>query len=212
MTGGSLEFDVSADGTAITRLRIVAVSECARHDVEITSPIAIVDHAFDFTSPGLWFSGTFPAPRTAQGTVRYHRDFPDCTSTLRDWNAMTSAPMPSVPPADTTAPVVALSGPVTQRAARTVALTVTSSEAGSASVTGTILVRRRGRFALRASAATLSAHVPARVALRVPTRTRRAISRALRDGRRVSAVVTVSVRDAAGNRTDRSRTIRLRRR
>jgi hypothetical protein len=200
VTGGSLEFDVSADGTAITRLRIVAVSECARHDLELDSRIAIVDHAFDFTSTTLWFGGRFDAPRSAQGTVRYHQDFPACTSTLRDWSAMTSAP------ADTTAPQVALSGPTTQRAGRTVAVTVTSGEPASARVSG-----RVGRRALRARSATLAAHAPTRIALDVPVRARRAVRRALRDGRRVRAVITVRVRDAAGNVTQRTRTVRLRR-
>ena len=143
-----------------------------------------------------------PAPAAA-GALRYHQDFPDCTSSVRDWTARAATPVAS----DTAAPVVTLSGPATQRAGRTVTVTVTSNEAGAARATG----RVRGRFALAASAAMLTAHAPARLSLRVPSRARRAVARALRDGRRVRAVITVSVRDAAGNRTDRSRTIRLRR-
>ena len=220
VVGGSLEFDVSADGNAITRLKIVSVSECARHDVEITTPIAIVDHAFDYSTSGLWFRGTFPAPRAAEGTVRYHEDFPDCTSTLRDWYGDDDRGEPragphTVPaPPDTTAPLVVLAGATTQRPGSTIAVSVTSNELSTASARGTVSVRRRGRkaarYALRPAAAQLTPLVRARLTLRVPRTARTAIRRALRDGRRVSAAVKVTVNDGAGNRTSRSRTIRLR--
>jgi hypothetical protein len=220
VVGGSLEFDVSADGTAITRLKIVSVSECARHDVEIVSPIAIVDHAFDHSTPGLWFRGSFTSPRAAQGTVRYHEDFPDCTSSLRAWSATTTgaspapAPTPVPAPPDRTAPRVMLAGATTQRPGATIAVSVTSNELGTAGARGTVSVRRPGRkaarYALRPAAARLTPLVRARLTLRVPRTARKSIRRALRDGRRVSAAVKVSVRDGAGNRTSRSRTIRLR--
>ena len=206
VSGGSLEFDVSADGTSITRLRIIAVSECARHDLELTTRIAIVDHAFDYTSSGLWFSGTVPGSGGGGGRAALPPGLPGLheLGTRLDRETARRPLSPRTRPRRSST----LSGPATQRAGRTVTVTVTSNEAGAARATG----RVRGRFALAASAAMLTAHAPARLSLRVPSRARRAVARALRDGRRVRAVVTVSVRDAAGNRTDRSRTIRLRRR
>lgn len=216
--GGSVEFDVSADGSAITRFKVTAVpTECGLlfSTFAGTPGVPIVDHAFSNTSSPLMFSGSFPAIQTAHGTVQERRSFPPCTSSPRGWNATTSAPAPAPAP-DTTAPVIALSGRTTQRADGTVAVSVTSNEIGSGTATGTVIVRRTRRtaasFALGSAVTQLAPNVRARLKLRVPRRARTAIRKALRNGRRVSAVVTVSVRDAAGNSASRNRTVRLRRR
>ena len=91
---------------------------------------------------------------------------------------------------------------------------MTSNELSTADARGTVSVRRPGRkaarYALRPAVARLTPLVRARLTLRVPRTARTAIRRALRDGRRVSVAVQVTVRDGAGNRTSRSRTIRLR--
>ena len=219
--GGSVGFDVSGDGSAITSIQLnVPSTGCGALLFQFIGSVPIVDHAFSYADPTLRFSGSFPAPQTARGTIQTRGSFPACS--LQNWSATTPAqptPTPTPTPTplapDTTAPVIALSGRTTQRAGRTVTVSVTSNEFGSATAKGAVIVRRTRRtatrFALRSAVTQLAPNIRARLTLRVPSRAQTAIRKALRRGKRVTALVRVGVRDPAGNRARGNRTVRLRR-
>lgn len=215
--GGSVGFDVSGDGRAITTILLnVPTTECGAFLFQLTGTVPIVDHAFRYADSTLTFGGSFPTPQTAEGTIQ----IPACTSSPRHWSATTPAqppprPTPTPTPPDRAAPLIALSGHTTQRARRTVKVSVTSNESGAATAGGAVIVRRTRRiatrFTLRSAVTQLAANVTSRLKLRVPRRARKAITNALRKRKRVRAVLTVSVRDTAGNLAVVNRTVRLRR-
>ena len=110
--GGTLSFRVSGDGSGVERFEI--------HDVECDGIIVVVaqdftpplpigqDHTFsqiEFGIQRLSFTGSFPGPGTATGTVRYEQSSipfvqPACDTGTLNWNAMTDA----VPPTATASP------------------------------------------------------------------------------------------------------------
>ena len=100
--GGSVEFDVSADGTAITRFAVTGfpAAPCATSiDTTYTGSYSISEtggHSFTATD----FTGTFDATQHATGTFRYRQSFPSCTTAFRNWTATTSAPPPPQPDRD----------------------------------------------------------------------------------------------------------------
>ncbi|HEX8084690.1 MAG TPA: S8 family serine peptidase [Solirubrobacteraceae bacterium] len=120
------------------------------------------------------------------------------------------APAPFVPPPpapDLVAPVLTLASSARQRAGgRIVVRARCANEPCRLTAAGAVLGRR-----LRAATASAGAGVDARLVLRVSRPVIRAIRRALRRRRKVSARITVTAIDAAGNVTTKRRTIRLRR-
>jgi hypothetical protein len=103
-TGGTIEFDVSADGTEVTRYAIKGVSmpPCGTFTAYTTDPTVadIVDDAFMEQRGRIYLSGSFPAFQQAQGTLVYHRsDSDNCASEKVAWTATTpTAPPDEVPP------------------------------------------------------------------------------------------------------------------
>lgn len=135
--GGTIEFDVSADGTAVTRFagNEVAVPPCGTISGQTTGSIPIVNDSFQYSSSaGVSFSGTFPAIQQAQGTISWHSSFPSCTSEAISWTATTTAPPPPSPvPVDTTPPSTKIaSGPKGTTHKRKATFRFTSTEPGSA--------------------------------------------------------------------------------
>ncbi|MCW3016072.1 MAG: hypothetical protein JWO02_3164 [Solirubrobacterales bacterium] len=111
-------------------------------------------------------------------------------------------------------PSVTLAKSHLQHPARTgrVFTDVTCSERCTVSLRGRLVVDGRTRKGeLRGRERTLDAGVKARLVVTVTARGRRAITRALRDGRRVQIRLKVSATDAAGNRRDRVQTVLARR-
>jgi hypothetical protein len=225
--GGTVKLEVSANSRTITRLEAdLGMTACGYsplfrfNNVGVTP---IVNHAFSYKDV-TWgtVSGSFTAAGTARGSVQYRRETdPACTVPARTWSATPAVPVPSPVPTASPVPTVAplptvtLTGKRTQRVGRTLAVSVAANEAGSARATGRATVRRsRGistRYTLRAATTQLVPNVAARVRLRVPNRARAAIAKALRSGKRASAVVTVTVTNAAGISARARRSIRLRR-
>ena len=94
---GSLEFDVSADGTRITRIKVTGKGDVCEGTLEGTNlSLPITNHAFDHpTTDPLAFSGSFPSKQTAQGTIATDIDLGPpigrCRASTASWTATTSA-------------------------------------------------------------------------------------------------------------------------
>jgi hypothetical protein len=132
-TGGTVEFDVSADGTAVTRFAVKeVVTTCGTVSSTSTGSFPIANDAFSggsTTGTGTRFEGSFPAVQQAQGTLSFHISvFPiTCTSENVSWSARTSAPPP-----DTTAPQTKISaGPSGRTASHKATFRFASNEAAS---------------------------------------------------------------------------------
>ena len=106
--GGSVSFDVSADGKTVTRFKAsdVPAPGCtgtATQEVVGGTGIyamTITDNAFESpftTGPGFSFDGSFPAPQQARGTVRIS-SFAQLCSGGGNWTASTPTPLPPPPP------------------------------------------------------------------------------------------------------------------
>jgi lysophospholipase L1-like esterase len=106
-------------------------------------------------------------------------------------------------------PALQLSGPTKQRIGRSVFVRVTCPDgACTATATGTLRIGRT-----RLSIARVSRHIAqgaaTKVVLTLSHKERGAAARALRRHTKVSAVITVSVRDASGRSATRHRTVRI---
>ena len=124
-------------------------------------------------------------------------------------------PPPPPPPADTTAPALQLSGATAQkvlRQRRVFVVAACPAEACKATGKGRVSVRRSAKvFKLTPVTKQISKGGKATLKLKLKRNALRAITRALKKGKRVGAKVTVTAKDAAGNITTKRRTIRLRR-
>jgi hypothetical protein len=96
--GGTVEFDVSADGVSVTRFQVTSVpTTCGTISATATGSFSIANHGFSNGSPtalNLRFSGSFPTFRNAQGVMSFRVASPACTSADVSWNASTSAGLP----------------------------------------------------------------------------------------------------------------------
>lgn len=227
--GGTVDFDVNADGTAITRVRFTNVpgtfsgGTCTLGPSETTGTLPINNHAFSTGTPSsaFAFSGSFHAPQMAQGTFSLRTFGPDgCSSGTLSWSATTSVPPPPgspgpTPGTDTTPPTVGVSAPRSQRLGRgRIRVNVSCPTEGcEATVRGTLsFPGAAATFRLRGATVDVAQGDSERVVLRVPRRALAAAKRALARGRRVTARISVTVEDAAGNTgSPVRRTVRLRR-
>lgn len=69
--GGIVEFTVSEDGSSVSDFRYTALPEfCSIEEQIEAGPVAIVNHTFSFDAADFMsFSGSFPGPGSATGTV-----------------------------------------------------------------------------------------------------------------------------------------------
>jgi hypothetical protein len=130
-TGGTVEFDVSADGINVTRFAVDTVpTTCGTISATASGAFRISGNAFSNGSPtaiGLRFSGSFPAAQQAEGGISFRLAFPACTSADVAWTARTS-----VPPPDKTAPQTKIkSGPKGTTGSDKAKFKFSSSEGGS---------------------------------------------------------------------------------
>jgi hypothetical protein len=157
-----------------------------------------------------------PPPRCADGIDNDGdglTDFaadPGCTSATDDDEAN---PTTVHPTKDSTAPAARLTGPKKQMLGRTITTTLDCGVAEDCIVSakGTLSIRHAARrYPLKsAKQRTVSRGTRSNVKLRLPTRTRAAVTRALRRSKKVRATITVTVADAAGNATTLTRSIRI---
>jgi hypothetical protein len=123
----------------------------------------------------------------------------------------------STPPAlkDTTAPSLAVTGGGAQRVIHLRGVRVVVScpaEACAATAKGKVLVRRSAKvYKLLPATKQIAKAGKATLKLKLKRRALAAIGRALKARKRVSAKITLTARDAAGNVTTKRRVIRLRR-
>jgi len=94
---GSLEFDVSADGTRITRIKLSGKGDVCEGTLEGTNlSLPIVNHTFNHPNADpIAFSGSFPSKQTAQGTIAMDFDLGPpvghCHAGPVSWTATTTA-------------------------------------------------------------------------------------------------------------------------
>lgn len=107
--GGAVEFEVSADGTSVTRFQATQVPDSCgkRFDGVVEGAFPITGEVFADGSPGagLVFGGFFPAAQRAEGTVSYRiidLRYDGCESATVGWIASAASPPlapPQIPPA-----------------------------------------------------------------------------------------------------------------
>lgn len=117
------------------------------------------------------------------------------------------------PSTDTTPPVALLSGPKTQKAGPTIVVIVSCGrEACRAAASGTVSVPGAAKvFKLRSTTRQVGAGRKAKLKLRVPEKALRAIRKALRRKRKVTAKIGLRVSDAAGNARTSRRSVKIKR-
>src|SRR5690349_5971546 len=100
--GGAVSFDVSADGSRVTRIMFSLTTPCGTLNLSTPVNDPIVNGAFSHSFGTETFRGTFPASQTAQGAV----DSTSCgPSTSYGWSATTTA-TPAATPTPTPTPTV----------------------------------------------------------------------------------------------------------
>jgi subtilisin family serine protease len=158
---------------------------------------------------------TVPAPPAPVDTEQTAEPSPEPPVAEPPLPPVTVAPPP--PGRDALAPVLRLGGPTSQSVgARRITIVVSCpAEACRATAAGQITIpgaaRAAKRYKLGAARADIAAGRSARLKLTIGRSSLRAIKRALRRRRKVSAKVTITAVDAAGNAVTKRRTVRLRR-
>jgi hypothetical protein len=247
--GGTVEFDVSADGSAITRYKFVGLP-CQDGSFTIdfettTSGVPIANHAFNVSDAEELFSGSFSQTQAAAGSYQSlgATGASDCLTEVVSWTATTTAPARQCSDGldndgdglvdfgadrgcldglddnetdpDITDPVLVLSGKKAQKFGKSVSVRVACpDEACTARATGRVSVpgpSAARRFKLRGATATVLSGGTATLKLKLPRAATAAIKLALGRKAKVTAQLTVSVLDAAGNRTTKRRKIALQR-
>jgi hypothetical protein len=211
-TGGTVEFDVSADGSAVTRFVAADVpSNCGGTiSKSFTGSLPIVSHAFSSDpADSIRFEGSFPASGRAAGRLLQT----SCPNPAVSWTAATDAAATPPPPSDTTAPALSVRARRSPRLGRGGRIRVwvgCPDEACRVIAGGSVAVQGGGPFRLKRASARLAQGGSVRLEPKLARPALDAARRALRDGRRVRVRVMVSAVDGAGNRTVRRLTIRPR--
>jgi hypothetical protein len=124
-------------------------------------------------------------------------------------------PPPPLPPGDLTAPALQLGGARMQRVLRQRGVRVVAAcpvEACTATAKGRIVIRGSSkRFKLRPATKQIAQGAKATLELTLRNTTLTAIRRALKQGKKVSAKLTVTAKDAYGNANTEQRTVKLKR-
>jgi len=127
----------------------------------------------------------------------------------------TASPPPVVtpppPPEDTSPPVVTLAKAATQSIAKGVlSLTVTPAEAATLTLKARITIPGAKAITVAGRAVPAAAGKPLKLTLKLSKKTRARIKRAIAQGRKVRAKLTLTALDAGGNVTTKSVVVRLR--
>lgn len=221
-SGGSVKLQVAGDGS-LTGLAIdPGMTECGFHPLVVNQlpGIPITGGAFTYTTGSWTVSGQFSDAQNAQGRAEYRRaEEPACTMTPRTWTASLATATPTPPVTTPTATptsspmpglTIKLSGPKTQLPGRRIVIKARTNSAGTATATGAVIVRRGGKprtFTLKTLTAQLKPGTTRTLRMPVSSRARKAIRGALRHHGTVTATITVTASNAAGNVTTASRTI-----
>jgi hypothetical protein len=229
-----VSFTVTPDGSGISSFSVggpVQGDTCSFPSGSSTTynqPLPITNHTFSDTHAPFTKSGSFPGPQSASGTFRIKTSTypgPSCDTGDVTWNATTTASPPQGPPPpppppgpfpppgtlDTTAPTATLSGNTSQKVGGSVAVNVSCpDEACTAVAGGTVNVPGAAKvYTLKRATARILKGGRATLKLKVSRKAQTAIKNALRNKKKVKAKITVTVTDAAGNKTTKTRTIKL---
>lgn len=213
--GTPVSLTVSPDGSGITSFTApgpLEAGDCTFSNVGWTysgTPLAIANHSFsDSDDPEMSVTGSFPTVQGAQGTLRVG-DMSSCDTGNLAWSATTTATP------DTTAPALRLGGATSQKVLRQRGVLVVATapaEPSTVTAMGKVVVRGSARvFKLTPVTKQVSGGAEATLKLKLKRSALAAIGRALKAGKKLSAKVTVTAKDAAGNVTTKQRTIRLKR-
>ncbi len=150
--------------------------------------------------PHTWRGGNLADPLTIQ--LEPYADLATCLDAQRPGSPGDAA---SPPPRTSAEPV--------QKAGPTVDINVTCAAGCTATATGNLTVGRAAAsrsLKLKTANKTIAAGTSATMKLRVPKRVRKAAKTALKQGRKVKAKLAITIVDAAGTRTVKRRTVKLR--
>jgi hypothetical protein len=140
-----------------------------------------------------------------------HDGFGDETQDQCPTDASTQGPCP--PPPDKTAPALSASAHSAKLSKRgTISLFVTSNENSTGTATGTISVPKLAktvRFAMRS--VTLAAGKRTKLTLKLSKKNAALVRKALAKRKKLTAKITLSVKDAAGNPTTKKLSLKLKR-
>jgi hypothetical protein len=184
--GGAVIFDVSADGSTVTRFRVenYHTEFCDVAFLEHPGGTPIVNNSFSFSSSFLAFgySGTFPGVQVAQGTFI---DTECATGTLT-WTARTTAS-----PAGS-AECISAQGPATEAEAALVAAQGKVKQANEKLRRGVRQAKNAKRAVKRAATdkAKAKAQEKLRIAIRERARANRALGRAKAGRTQAAATLT----------------------
>jgi hypothetical protein len=219
-TGGTISFDVSAQGGSITRFAWRDVPTGCGTLSGGKQRMPIIDHSFASFSRAFTpsIAGTFPVSQQATGTLSSGGGkFGGAGCAVR-WTASTTTVAPPAPPSDEVPPTIEIR--TGKRLGRDGGLRVwiaAPEEPCRVTVRGRVAIAGSSAPALRLRRAV--AQLPHGANLPYPTssiepklgrRGLKAVRRALKNGRRVEARIAVTAVDAAGNRTIERLTVRLR--
>jgi hypothetical protein len=109
-TGGTIELDVSADGTQVIRLALnkVPMPPCGTITGQTGRRALIVNDSFANSNGLMHFNGAFLAAQQARGMISYHGKTISCDSEEVPWTAVAPTPpvdeesSPSISPPPTT--------------------------------------------------------------------------------------------------------------
>lgn len=204
--GGKVAFDVADNGMELTYFGVETNDRVPCSDMTALPALPINDDGFSgIFGPELFLAGSFPGPRSAEGTFAFdptpRRRLPAaCPLGTVSWSAVV----------DTKAPRLRLGSARQSGNARSVVIeaecpaeTCEMVAKGTVQVAGTPVRRFKLKKAIRGALDKLT------LELGVSREARRAIRQALRAGRKVTADVTVTARDRAGNAESKRRTARL---
>jgi hypothetical protein len=221
-TGGTVSFDVSAQGGSISRIVWREVpTACGMLSGGFSRRFPVIDHSFAaFLGPFQpSVAGTFPASQQATGTLSPGAGkFGGGGCAPVGWTASTTAIAPPVPASDEVPPTIEIR--TSKRLGKHGRLRVwiaAPEEPFHVRVGGTVAIAGSSAAALRLRRADAQlphgANLPYATSWIEPKLGRRglkAVRRALKSGRRVEARLAVTAVDAAGNRTVERLTVRLR--
>jgi hypothetical protein len=202
-TGGTVQLDVSADGSAVTRFVATDVpSPCGGTiSKSFMGSLPIVNHAFSSDpADSIPFEGFFPVSGGAAGAVRQS----SCSSPAVGWLAATEAVAAPPPPPDKTPPALSVRARRSQRLGRGGRLRVRvgcPDEPCRVTAGGSVAVEGHGRFRLKPASARLAQGGSVRLEPKLGPRALKASRRAFMNDRRVRVTLRLTAVDDAGNRT-----------
>jgi hypothetical protein len=216
-----------------------ATFECSLDGSAFASCVSLLGQPVSSDPFNLYFDlDVGPGPHTLAARARDTDGYVDPYPAVRSWTSLAppahppptpprlslvpSGPTPPPPtplfpkpPADTTAPALQLGGATSQKGLRqrgVLVVAASPAEASTVSAKGKVSIRHSAKvFRLTPVTTQIAKGGKATLKLKLQKSALKAIGRALKAGKRVTAKLTVTAKDAAGNANTKQRTIKLKR-